>query len=640
MRSILAVVLSLLSLGTTGAAAQPGTPWSRVAAPRFVLSAEMPAGRADEVARRFELFQSAIAEVAPDAAPSLLPPFVVVFASQRDFSAFLPEGQVARVAAFVGLDETAPCVTFHAEGGRESFRAAFREYARVILRRTPLWFMEGAAEVYGTLAADEDGRHARLGEPVALNLLILKSRFVPLADLLRTERAQPGPEGEIFYAESWALAHYLLIGNPSLSRQVPSYVARVSTGTPPLQAFEEAFGLLATVEKDLRRHLEGGAKATRDLELPPAREAAAMGPAEVQVTLGRLLFYAKRDEEAARRLQEALAADPSLPDAHLALGIVRLGQGRFEEAFERLEKARALQPESLAAAYYLARAALQVAGAVDEARVEDARAALAKALVPETRVAAAWEILGTLSGRLGRLDEAERALRRALELSPGRPPAVVELVDVCVARGRFDEAGRLLDSIKEAAARAGVDLAPWRERVAREREVARVRADIAKAAGLPATSASPVEGRTGRWLIPPDYRQTGPGEERTHGVLQRIDCGPNGIVVQVGTAEGTTRFAAKALVNVQSISYREGLEPLLSCGARRELEPVFVTWRPGPDAPAGGDIRGTIVAIEFLGEEYLPRQAAPTGSARGEAPQSAGSITSPVVRISSSIAPG
>jgi hypothetical protein len=42
------------------------------------------------------------------------------------------------------------------------------------------------------------------------------------------------------------------------------------------------------------------------------------------------------------------------------------------------------------------------------------------------------------------------------------------------------------------------------------------------------------------------------------------------------------------------------------------MEPVFVTWKPAAGAAAGGSapraIEGTVVAVEFLGEEYLPRQ--------------------------------
>jgi len=213
-----------------------------------------------------------------------------------------------------------------------------------------------------------------------------------------------------------------------------------------------------------------------------------------------------------------------------------------------------------------------------------------------------------------RLDEAERALRTALDLAPGRLQTIAELADVLAVREKFDEAERLLDSAQEAAARTGTDLGPWRERVAREREVARIRGDLQKAASLGRAEAAPRPrtrgGRTGRWLIPPGYRQTGPGEQRTHGLLRRIDCETGHITVQVATADGTRRFTAKSLAAVQAVSYREGFEPLLACGPRREMEPVFVTWKPAAGAGGGGGARaleGTLVVLEFLGEEYLPR---------------------------------
>lgn len=73
------------------------------------------------------------------------------------------------------------------------------------------------------------------------------------------------------------------------------------------------------------------------------------------------------------------------------------------------------------------------------------------------------------------------------------------------------------------------------------------------------------------------------------------------MLVHLATEEGPLRLAANALADVQAISYRADFESLLACGAWRTLEPVFVTWRPG------GTAAGTIVALEFLGNEYRPR---------------------------------
>jgi len=609
----LAVLLAGTAAGT--GAAQERATWVRVATPGFEVVAEVSPEQAIDIARRLEAFRSMVEEGLPNPAGALQPALAVVFASDAAFSSFTPSqpGQAAKVAAFVALDESSPCLSFHLERGDESLRTVLHEYARVLLRQTPLWFMEGAAEVYGEARMAGDGRAFRVGDPVALNVLLLRGNFLPLAELLGARRAPSGAAGQAFYAQSWALAHYLLLGSETHARQVAPFLARAAAGTPVVKAFEESFGPLADVERELRRYIERKAWGEKQYALPDAPQAAPMAPAEVETALGRLLFHAGRDADAEARLERALAADASLPGAHLALGLLRVRQGRIAEALGRLERARALAPESLAPAFHLAKAALR-AGEADDETLEAARAGLERLLSPAVRAAEPWAVLGMLSGRLGRLDEAERALRTALDLAPGRLQTIAELADVLAVREKFDEAERLLDSAQEAAARTGTDLGPWRERVAREREVARIRGDLQKAASLGRAEAAPRPrtrgGRTGRWLIPPGYRQTGPGEQRTHGLLRRIDCETGHITVQVATADGTRRFTAKSLAAVQAVSYREGFEPLLACGPRREMEPVFVTWKPAAGAGGGGGARaleGTLVVLEFLGEEYLPR---------------------------------
>lgn len=605
----------LALLAAAGAAAgtglQESIPWVRVATPHFEVVAEVPAGDAATVARRLEAFRSLVeASLPAGSAAALQPTLAVVFATDRAFSSFTPTssqgGQAARVAAFVGLDESAPGLSFPLERGDKALGVVLHEYARVLLRRMPLWFMEGAAEVYGTAAPTEDGRRLRVGGPVVLNVRLLREASMPLAELLGATRAPGGMPGQVFYAQSWALAHYLLLGDEERARRVPSFLARAAAGDPAVKAFEEAFGPLAEIERELRRYVEGGARGVREVELPAASEAVPLPPPEVEAALGRLLFQAGRAADAETRLRRALTGDPSLVEAHLSLGLLQLGQGRFTEALDRFAKAQELAPASLPTAFHLARAVLRSPVPVEDGRVEAARAALAKVLVPSVRAAGAWTVLGALSGRLGRLEEAERALRTALDLEPARLEAVAELADVLVAGERFDEAERLLDSARGLAERTGTDLGPWRERVATEREVARIRADLAEVASASAGEA-PITRRTGRWLAPPVYRTTAPGEERTHGLLQRIDCGTGRVTVEVATAGGPIRLTATSLTHIQAISYRDGFEGLLACGPRREREPVFVTWRPSAAGGGPATVKGTIVALEFLGEEYLPR---------------------------------
>ena len=50
----------------------------------------------------------------------------------------------------------------------------------------------------------------------------LRERFIPLPELMAVRHDSPlyneGDRRSIFYAESWALLHYLLMGSPSGTR--------------------------------------------------------------------------------------------------------------------------------------------------------------------------------------------------------------------------------------------------------------------------------------------------------------------------------------------------------------------------------------------------------------------------------------
>ncbi|OFW30099.1 MAG: hypothetical protein A3H97_24310 [Acidobacteria bacterium RIFCSPLOWO2_02_FULL_65_29] len=106
-----------------------------------------------------------------------------------------------------------------------------------------------------------------------------------------------------------------------------------------------------------------------DEALAELRLAMALDPLSLAVssTLGVVLFYASRYDEAERALQETLGLDDRFSFAHLFLGHVRAAQHRYHEAVESIEAALRLggrAPESLGALGY----ALAMSGAAEAAR--------------------------------------------------------------------------------------------------------------------------------------------------------------------------------------------------------------------------------------------------------------------------------
>jgi serine/threonine protein kinase/tetratricopeptide (TPR) repeat protein len=164
-------------------------------------------------------------------------------------------------------------------------------------------------------------------------------------------------------------------------------------------------------------------------------KAIALDPALVEAHAGRALalwrgYESTHDtalvEQALAEAQRAVGLDPGLPEAHVAIGYVYLGMGRSAEAAAAFEKAQALAPADDAVCRW---------------------------------IALAYE-------ELGRHEEAERLLRRAVELKPSYWGNYVSLGQLLITRGHVPEAKecyrRVIDLRPESdigyANLAGVDL--------------------------------------------------------------------------------------------------------------------------------------------------------------------------------------
>jgi hypothetical protein len=102
----------------------------------------------------------------------------------------------------------------------------------------------------------------------------------------------------------------------------------------------------------------------------------------------------------------------------------------------------------------------------------------------------------------------------------------------------------------------------------------------------------------------PDFRRLGESERRDAGVFEAIECGPQGIVFVVRTAETRLRTRAARFEDVEFLTYRTLAAQGVRCGAQVPAMNVYLTWRP----PSSGSkaTEGTTVAIELLPEGFDP----------------------------------
>ena len=175
----------------------------------------------------------------------------------------------------------------------------------------------------------------------------------------------------------------------------------------------------------------------RVLELDPSFAPAEFWLGNSYFTLGLYGFMppAIAFEKARQASERALKLDPNLAMAHAQLGdIHRVYDWDWPAADRELKQALALAPADGNILFYAAGQSLSM-GRWDEA-VKQTSAALAQ----DPLNAPAYGNLSFIQSRRGRLEEAEAAARRALEINPTAPFGHTILGEMLLERGQPDAA--------------------------------------------------------------------------------------------------------------------------------------------------------------------------------------------------------
>ena len=172
------------------------------------------------------------------------------------------------------------------------------------------------------------------------------------------------------------------------------------------------------------------------------REAVRLAPDNFQgrYNLGNLLDKLGRPEEARQELLQAIQLDPAQAYLHNTLGTVLVELGRFDEAMSQFTEAGRLDPRYGWVPFEIGRLQLKQgrdAGAIDEFRQ-------ALRLDPDNYqiLASVAHVLAADENPAGRDGQAALALAlKANTLTGGNQPFVLDVLGMaCAEVGRFDEA--------------------------------------------------------------------------------------------------------------------------------------------------------------------------------------------------------
>jgi len=322
----------------------------------------------------------------------------------------------------------------------------------------PLWMNEGLAQFYEN--TDIEGKNAWLGQANTGELRYLNlNEMLPIATLLAVDRKSPyyheEQKGSIFYAQSWALVHFLIVSDRIQgTHRVHDYAQRLAEGEDAVEAARHAFGDLNTLEDALRgyvaqRHFlyfmmpaELTAKdAEQDVRLVPTAEADAVR--------ADVLLYTGRTQEARALVESALRDDPDRALAHETMGFLHYGAGDIAGAKKWYSEAAALDGKSYIARYYYAAMMLREGGEGEEPAIESN---LQAAIRINPEFAPAYDALAMFyATRHRNLDEAHTLNQRAVELEPAKLGYRLNCAAVLAEDRQFGEAITVLKAALHVA---------------------------------------------------------------------------------------------------------------------------------------------------------------------------------------------
>ena len=653
IRPLALFLCALFSVSAFGQAS-PKDKWIRLKTPNFNLIGN--AGEKDMrlVATRLEQFRTAFGSIFPQAKmTSSIPSNVVVFKSSSSYNPYRPKRGDGKpdegIAGYFQAGEDVNYITLSAGGERaDTFGTIFHEYVHSLMNNTfgkssvPPWFNEGLAEYYQTFEIQDDQKVA-LGNLQEVHLQLLQQvKLIPLKQFFAVDNyslhQNGGHSRSIFYAQAWALMHYLIQGNGGANLgSLNKFLQQVLNNVDPEKAFQSAFGMdYATMERALRKYVEQRTFVRtivtfqNKLVFDDKFAVSPLSEAQANAYLGDLLYHTHEYPDAEAHLVRSLELEPGLSMAHTSLGLVKMRQRNFADARKFLEKAIADDAGNHFAhynyAYALSREGMDEFGFVTKYEPDTLRkmlASLKRSIQLEPDFPESYRLLAFVTLTSGEnLDEAVSAIRKGMSLQPGNQNYAMMLAQVYMRQKKFDEARAVVDrlsktaddeQIRRAAAQMRDSLDQYFAAVkSSEKEMEELRSGkltggrppvILKRGSMTAEEFAKIEQDRVMRNLNSIIAKPEEGEQQALGSIEKVECRDGQVFYSARTKDGPLLLTSKDFQSLRMEILHEGTTNVsVGCDSDLKGQLIAITYRPA--AAPGANSRSVLTGLSFVPNDF------------------------------------
>ena len=465
----LSVCLALFSLiGASGAVAKDA--WIEVQSPHFKVVSNAGENEARKIADHFEQFREVFHNSFPKLRVDLGKPLVIFAVKNEDtLKLLLPafwevKGRMHPAGIFApGEARHYVAVRTDIEGDNP-YEVVYHEYTHAIMNLNfqglPIWLGEGLAEYYGNSAIHD--KEVEIGKIAPYHLAVLQStRLIPIDALMQAGADSPyyneQNRATVFYAESWAIVHYLLMDPGARKRQLLStFLAAWGASGNQVEAATKTFGDLKRFSSAMESYARQQTFYVGHVHTAihgDQKSYASRTLSQGELAAEEALFYiqTQRRKEARSSANEALQADPKLAPAHEASGLIAYNDGDYAGAEKEFARSLELSPTSYVSYFFEAQARLR-SGKTDFEALPEITGYLEKALALNPQFAPAYATLASFYSMHPETHAKALAMaKKAIELEPGNLSYATSYGFVLLNMGKVQEAKAFAARIQAAA---------------------------------------------------------------------------------------------------------------------------------------------------------------------------------------------